>query len=963
MRKLFLLAALLLLAPLAAQAQVYPAPPNVGLAANRPVTCVASNPGQPLEPQWYFATDSSVLSICVATNTWQTITGGSGGGIGGGGAAGFLSEWLNGNTLESSLCQDLSGSVLACGESVSVGSNAFMISKTNSASGTTQFLAVAWDSSRNAITAISGNSVRGIAGLGAGTSGTVQIAIGGEFPWTCDNQTVVNDWLVLSTTTAGECHDAGATEPTGVQNIAQVAGANAGSGTATLADIFTPDTVNAPAGPPTVIQVNGSPLGSNTANLNSTTPAAQANNQNLTIQTDNGTPVSNISVEVPLATGSQPGLLQLGTDLGGSDTAPNVVGIQGIPCTLSGTPVAGQVWGFTASNACGNLFLGVPQRTYSIGTDTILSTDRNGWVRPTTSGTVATTLPQAGTTGFTANFTFGTLNFATGIDTITPTTSTINGLASVQILPNWFALAGSDNTNYFAAIMPTASAFPSCADATGHHLNFTPSGGIICGNSSGSGGGYATIENNGTSVTQQTTVNFIPAGSANVNCVNNSGSSRTDCTITGINGPPSPTVQTISGTSYTVSNSDNTWRDRFTNGPVAVTLPQANTIGTSPLVASRYNSQFNASSGTPFTSSSFTQAAGHQLIVCIGAGVGSGNLGTSTVSDAALDTFVQLFSVGVGTAQGLTCYYSASIAADATNTVTATVQGTASQLILGVSEFQGMTLDQTGTATSASSLTIPASFANEMGFEIASNTSFGVNAPPVSWTILQTNTFVAQNYRLVASQSTVTALAGPSGSTIGMADFGITGNPVFVAGWYVVLENSGTGVVTITPTTSTINGQTTLVIPPNGCYAVMSDGTNYNAIGCTIPNQQTNGVPGQSTEIAGVNTSATNTDVNTTTLITTGAANAFYEAEAEINCTTTTASAVETLTLTYTDTSSTVQTATAQATCTTLGSASIASIKLPFRAKASTNIQYGTVHTTAQATYDVSVAIYQLATK
>ena len=82
-----------------------------------------------------------------------------------------------------------------------------------------------------------------------------------------------------------------------------------------------------------------------------------------------------------------------------------------------------------------------------------------------------------------------------------------------------------------------------------------------------------------------------------------------------------------------------------------------------------------------------------------------------------------------------------------------------------------------------------------------------------------------------------------------------------------------------------------------------------------------------------------------------------------MNCTTSTSGAVETLTLTYTDTSSTVQTATAQVTCTTLGSASIASINLPFRAKASTNIQYGTVHTTAQATYDVSVALYQLATK
>ena len=373
-------------------------PSNVGLAANRPVNCVASNPGQPQEPQWYFATDTSVLSICVATNTWQNTTGGGGGGIGGGGTAPFLSEWTNGTTLGNSLCQDLS-TVLLCGESVSVGANAFMISKSNAASGTTQFLAVTWDANRNALTAIPGNSVRGIAALGAGTSGTVQIAIGGEYPWICDNQTVVNDWLVLSTTDAGECHDAGATEPTGVQNIAQVAGANTGSGTATLADIFTPDTVNAPAGPPTVIQVNGAPLASNTGNFNSTTPAAPANSQNVPFATDGLSP-SGISAAVPQATAAQAGILQLATDLGGSYTAPNVVGIQGIPCTLSGTPVAGQVWGFTSPTACANLNLGVAVRSVSGNSDTILTGDREKNIRYTaSSGATAVTIAQSGIGG------------------------------------------------------------------------------------------------------------------------------------------------------------------------------------------------------------------------------------------------------------------------------------------------------------------------------------------------------------------------------------------------------------------------------------------------------------------------------------------------------------------------------------------------------------------------------------
>ena len=41
-----------------------------------------------------------------------------------------------------------------------------------------------------------------------------------------------------------------------------------------------------------------------------------------------------------------------------------------------------------------------------------------------------------------------------------------------------------------------------------------------------------TIEDEGTPVTQRSTVNFTGAG---VSCVDNAGSSRTDCTIAGVN--------------------------------------------------------------------------------------------------------------------------------------------------------------------------------------------------------------------------------------------------------------------------------------------------------------------------------------------------------------------------------------------------------------------------------------------
>jgi len=49
----------------------------------------------------------------------------------------------------------------------------------------------------------------------------------------------------------------------------------------------------------------------------------------------------------------------------------------------------------------------------------------------------------------------------------------------------------------------------------------------------------------------------------------------------------------------------------------------------------------------------------------------------------------------------------------------------------------------------------------------------------------------------------------------------------FQAGWFVTFRNIGAGVVTITPTTSTIGGNATLVLTKGQSACVTSDGTNY----------------------------------------------------------------------------------------------------------------------------------------
>ena len=80
MKKLFILALLLFAVP-TLKAQQYPSGPNVGLASQRPVICTAVNPVQPNQPDWFFATDTLIMSICVSANTWANVSSGGAGSV------------------------------------------------------------------------------------------------------------------------------------------------------------------------------------------------------------------------------------------------------------------------------------------------------------------------------------------------------------------------------------------------------------------------------------------------------------------------------------------------------------------------------------------------------------------------------------------------------------------------------------------------------------------------------------------------------------------------------------------------------------------------------------------------------------------------------------------------------------------------------------------------------------------
>jgi hypothetical protein len=83
------------------------------------------------------------------------------------------------------------------------------------------------------------------------------------------------------------------------------------------------------------------------------------------------------------------------------------------------------------------------------------------------------------------------------------------------------------------------------------------SSGLVYSDTSSSGSGYSTIADEGSNLTQRSILNFIGAG---VSCIDNGGSTRTDCTFTSAGGSGggswSTTTSSVSGTLINYSNND-----------------------------------------------------------------------------------------------------------------------------------------------------------------------------------------------------------------------------------------------------------------------------------------------------------------------------------------------------------------------------------------------------------------------
>jgi len=167
----------------------------------------------------------------------------------------------------------------------------------------------------------------GIAKTTVAAAGIVPVCWTVNCSATFDNASVALNEAILSVTTDGRLHDTGSQSATaGQPNFAALA-ANGGTGTNALISLTGMLAQNPNGGGgngnQTSVSINGA-AAKKVVNFNGTTPAADANNQLLTYKSSNSGNTTSASVEVPLATTGQAGLVQLTGALGGSSASPTL---------------------------------------------------------------------------------------------------------------------------------------------------------------------------------------------------------------------------------------------------------------------------------------------------------------------------------------------------------------------------------------------------------------------------------------------------------------------------------------------------------------------------------------------------------------------------------------------------------------------------------------------------------------
>lgn len=283
-----------------------------------------------------------------------------------------------------------------------------------------------------------------------------------------------------------------------------------------------------------------------------------------------------------------------------------------------------------------------------------------------------------------------------------------------------------------------------------------------------------------------------------------------------------------------------------------------------------------------------TGTAVSQATVGSGLTLASGNLTTTAVLNAQTGTTYTILATDssklvtfsnasatavtlpVATTTGFGAGFSFDVQNKGVGTVTitpttSTINGS-STLVVATNQGCSVTSDGTNyqvsacTALSAGggSGTVNSGTANQLAYYASSGTAVsgatvGAGLSVSSGTVVTTSAINAQTsttYTFVSTDATkLVTFNNASAIAVTLPVATTTG---FGAGFSLDVQDLGAGTVTITPTTSTINGASILTIAQNRGCSITSDGTNYQVSACTAQ------VSGGSAAFSAI-TSATNT--------------------------------------------------------------------------------------------------------
>lgn len=225
----------------------------------------------------------------------------------------------------------------------------------------------------------------------------------------------------------------------------------------------------------------------------------------------------------------------------------------------------------------GILIDGVRRNTQTGTTYTVVTADQGKVVTFNNAASVAVTLPQAGSSAgtFMPNQSgFLVINIGAGTVTITPTTSTINGAATLALANGDGARIISDGTNYLAIIGRNSSGVTPAGGTFA--IQYNAGGGALAGVGALTAGQLVI----GTSATTAPAAGTLTAGSG-ITVTNSSGTITITATggagVSGLYAPVMSTLPTSAGIGLTTWINQGTASVADTAIGITITQPSGNT--------------------------------------------------------------------------------------------------------------------------------------------------------------------------------------------------------------------------------------------------------------------------------------------------------------------------------------------------------------------------------------------------